>query len=199
MTKIPDSWWEAACKKVHVPLACVSARQDESHNKFLFVNQAWCRLLGYAPAEMLELTWPEVTDPEDVGGDMLAEQKLIDRKESEYYLEKRYIRKDQTKVFIGLFVASYPDQGDVECFVVTAREISSDSEQQIEALKRELTDELKAVVAKVNELANRNPLQQAADWGLKYWPYLGMLGMFLAWLLKTFILPKILGETGGGP
>lgn len=79
MNVVPDGWWKSACEKVNVPLACVC-----KENRFVWINDEWCKLLGYAPNELLDKTWMEITRNEDVGGDLDAVNEVIEGKREEY-------------------------------------------------------------------------------------------------------------------
>ncbi|MEC4982823.1 MAG: PAS domain S-box protein [Oscillatoria sp. PMC 1068.18] len=62
--------------------------------QFLEVNPSLCRLLGYYAAELLTLTFPEITYPPDLETDLEQLQKLLAGEISAYNLEKRYFHKD---------------------------------------------------------------------------------------------------------
>ena len=57
------------------------------------VNQALCDALGYTKAELLELSFAEISHPEDAEYHRNLEQKLIKGKDSDFQIEKRYIAK----------------------------------------------------------------------------------------------------------
>ncbi len=61
---------------------------------WLEVNDHLCFMLGYGRAELLNLTWADLTHPEDLIAD-LAQFESVRSDESEgYSLEKRFLRKD---------------------------------------------------------------------------------------------------------
>lgn len=62
--------------------------------KFKRVNQALCDALGYTSAEMLELSFADITHPEDLELHSTWEKKLIEGKEFDFQIEKRHIAKD---------------------------------------------------------------------------------------------------------
>ena len=62
--------------------------------KFTKVNQALCDALGYSQAELLELSFAEISHPDDWEIHHNLEQKLIDGKESNFQIEKRFIAKN---------------------------------------------------------------------------------------------------------
>ncbi len=62
--------------------------------KFTRVNQALCDALGYSPAELLELSFAEISHPDDWETHHYLEQKLINGAESNFQFEKRFIAKN---------------------------------------------------------------------------------------------------------
>ena len=62
--------------------------------KFQKVNQALCDALGYSPAELLELSFVEISHPEDWVIHRNLEQKLIQGAETSFQIEKRFIAKN---------------------------------------------------------------------------------------------------------
>jgi len=65
---VPDEWWREACEVVSHPMAAV----QPADNTFIWVNQAFERLVGYSRAELREKTWMSITVQEDVGGDLAS-------------------------------------------------------------------------------------------------------------------------------
>lgn len=62
--------------------------------KFTRVNHALCNALGYSQAELLELSFAEISHPDDWETHHNLEQMLIDSEESNFQIEKRFIAKD---------------------------------------------------------------------------------------------------------
>lgn len=86
---------------------------------WLEVNNAVCDLLGYSRAELSELTFQDVTHPDDLESDLeLLRSTLLGERQS-YQLEKRYIRKDGAVVWILLSVALIRDEGGGAQFFVS--------------------------------------------------------------------------------
>lgn len=62
--------------------------------RFQRVNQALCDALRYTQKELLELSFAEISHPEDLQIHRSLEQQLIKGKESDFQIEKRFIAKD---------------------------------------------------------------------------------------------------------
>ncbi|HEY5189728.1 MAG TPA: PAS domain S-box protein, partial [Solirubrobacteraceae bacterium] len=67
--------------------------------RWLWVNDAYCRMLGYESAELLRVSHRDVTHPDDVGGDNeFVADALAGQRES-LEREKRYVHKDGSVVW----------------------------------------------------------------------------------------------------
>jgi diguanylate cyclase (GGDEF)-like protein/PAS domain S-box-containing protein len=93
--------------------------------RFMQVNDALCKLLGYSAEELVQKTFQEITYPEDLEVDLKYMRDLIDGKRQYYRMEKRYIHKDGHLIWIllnGSRVAG-PD-GKVVYFIAQIQDIS---------------------------------------------------------------------------
>jgi PAS domain S-box-containing protein len=58
------------------------------------VNDELCRILGYERQELLQLTWPEITHPDDLAADVANFERVLTREIDGHSMDKRWIRKD---------------------------------------------------------------------------------------------------------
>jgi len=72
---------------------------------WLRVNERLCQLVGYAQAELLTLTFQDITHPDDLELDLAQLARLASGQIDSYTLEKRYFRKDGRCVWINLSVS----------------------------------------------------------------------------------------------
>ena len=72
---------------------------------FVRVNRAFCEVVGHDAAELANLTFRDITHPEDREIDRASAEQLARGETQRYQIEKRYIRKDGTVVDI-MFSAS---------------------------------------------------------------------------------------------
>lgn len=73
--------------------------------RFLRVNAAFARMLGYPAAELLDLDCQAVTHPDDLDIDLAQLGQLIAGEIDSYTLDKRYVRKDGALVWGRLAVS----------------------------------------------------------------------------------------------
>ena len=60
----------------------------------LFVNQAFCAMLGYTKSELEKLRFQDLTHSDDLTANLAQRQMLLSGEIQSYQLEKRYLRKD---------------------------------------------------------------------------------------------------------
>jgi len=70
----------------------------------LEVNDGFCRIVGYDRAELLQMSWPELTHPDDLAADLEQFNRILAGEIDTYSMEKRWIRKDGTVVDSLLWV-----------------------------------------------------------------------------------------------
>ncbi|MBD2033779.1 PAS domain S-box protein [Leptolyngbya sp. FACHB-321] len=73
--------------------------------RFLQVNASFCKMLGYSEAELLTLTFQEITDPDDLDATMASVQRLLAGEISYHHLKKRYLHKDGRRIWCLLSVS----------------------------------------------------------------------------------------------
>ncbi len=84
-------------------LASIGIAQADPHTgQWVRVNQKMCDITGYTAEEMLALRVPDITHPEDRERDWEAYQRVVRGEAPNYRLEKRYIRKDGTVVWVSV-------------------------------------------------------------------------------------------------
>lgn len=85
----------------------------DADSRFIKVNTAYSAIMGYAEEELQQMTFKQITYPEDIPTDIFNVQKLINKEMSVYKAEKRYIRKDGAEIWASLTVtATYSNEGN---------------------------------------------------------------------------------------
>jgi PAS domain S-box-containing protein len=136
--------------------APIGVAHNAMDGRFVYVNEGFCRLVGYSAEELRAMTWQQITHPEDLELDLRTAGFLDERGHHHYTIEKRYVRKDGSTVWVSLhgnFVKD--DQGRPLFGVACAVDISERREKQaaLELADRR-KDEFLAMLA--HEL--RNPV-----------------------------------------
>lgn len=104
-----------------IALAHVSVRGD-----WLRVNRALCDMLGYRCDELLQLTFQDISCPDDAGADLQLLKDTLAGERDSYSMEKGYIRKDGTTVSANLTVALVRKaNGEPDYFIYAIADISA--------------------------------------------------------------------------
>jgi PAS domain S-box-containing protein len=69
------------------------------------VNEPLCKMFGYTREELVHLSWAELTHPDDLTADELQFNQMLAGELDGYVVDKRFIRKDGSVVYVSLSVA----------------------------------------------------------------------------------------------
>ncbi len=102
--------------------------------RWLDVNDALCRILGYPREELLQVDFQRLTHPDDLQTDLALVQDLLAGRRSHYHLEKRYLDRDGKVIWARLSVSLVrSERGEPVHFVSQIQDISAQrsSEQRL--------------------------------------------------------------------
>ena len=80
--------------------------------RFVGVNQRYCDLVGYSASEMTHTTFQQITHRDDLEADTDNMRRLVHGEINEFTMEKRYIRKDGSFVWVNLTVSPMWQPGE---------------------------------------------------------------------------------------
>ncbi|MCT8333939.1 PAS domain S-box protein [Leptospira sp. 85282-16] len=90
----------------------------DEKGKWLKVNKRVCDILGYSESEFMNLTFQDITHPEDLNADLTYLEELVADKRKFYQMEKRYFRKNGNIVYAILAVSMVKNEdGKVLYFI----------------------------------------------------------------------------------
>ncbi len=112
--------------------------------RWLRVNQAICDIVGYKREELLNLTFQDITHPDDLNTDLAYVNELLDGKLKSYQMEKRYFHKQGNIVWVLLSVSLVRNSNGIPKFFISQIQ---DITQRIKA-----ENELKKALAQVKQL-----------------------------------------------
>ena len=139
--------------------AAVGIAQVDLDGHWLRVNQRLCDIVGYTDEELLPLTFQEITHPDDVNTDLDYVRQVLAGKIQTYSMEKRYIRKDRSPVWVNLTVGLVRDEATAPKYFVSVVEDISDrklAEEQIRQLNAELEATVEKRTAQLQETLELN-------------------------------------------
>ena len=85
--------------------AAMGCAHVATSGEWLRVNQKLCDIVGYSREELLETTFQNITHPDDLAADLALVTGLLAGATENYSLEKRYLRKDQSIVWVQITVS----------------------------------------------------------------------------------------------
>lgn len=118
--------------------AAVGIAHVDTNGKFLRLNQKFCDIAGYTKEEMTARSFQEITYPEDLSTELEYYEQILARGIETYSMEKRYIQKNKTIVWVNLTVSLVSkDNGGIDYFIAVVEDISDRKEVEEELNKSE--------------------------------------------------------------
>ncbi|MFC4637723.1 PAS domain S-box protein [Deinococcus hohokamensis] len=132
--------------------AAVGIAHLDLDGRWLSVNGKLCDIVGYTEAELLNLTFQDITHPDDLNADLELVGQLVSGQLKTYSLQKRYIRKSGAQVWINLTVSLVrAEDGQARYFISVVEDISDIKEAE-EALRAAHNSLEERVHERTNEL-----------------------------------------------
>jgi two-component system, sensor histidine kinase and response regulator len=101
--------------------------------RWLRVNRALCRIVGYCESELLATDFQAITHPDDLEADLTNVRRMLAGEIDTYEMEKRYIHKDGHPVTIQLNVSLARNAaGQPEHFISQIQDITGRKRQERE-------------------------------------------------------------------
>jgi len=111
--------------------------------KFLMANATYCQIVGYSEKELQNLSFSQITHPDDINTDIPNIKKLISGEIPIYKTEKRYIKKDGQVIWGALTVAAnFKDDGQFLYNTAILNDITE--RKNTELLLKEKAEEIEA-------------------------------------------------------
>ncbi len=106
--------------------------------RWLRVNQKVCEIVGYSPEEMRQLTFQDITHPDDLQEDLNYVRRLFIGEIDYFSMEKRYIRKGGSIVWVEITPTLSRDENTHEpkYYIAVIEEIEERKKAQDELQKR---------------------------------------------------------------
>jgi PAS domain S-box-containing protein len=107
---------------------------------WLKANRLLIEMLGYSSEELFELTWADLTHPQDLAADVVQFERMLAGEIEHYEMDKRFIRKNGSVLYVHLTVACYRVLDKVEFAIATLLDISrrKEAEEKLATFNSEL-------------------------------------------------------------
>ncbi|HKU43005.1 MAG TPA: PAS domain S-box protein [Polyangiales bacterium] len=136
--------------------------------RWLRVNDKLCAIVGYDRAELLALTFQDITWAEDLAADIAFMQQMMAGTIRTYSMEKRYVRKDRSLVWINLTASLVRTHGGTpDYFIAVVEDISA--RKAAEAALRESEARVRALADNMSQLAWMADRNGARTWCNRRW------------------------------
>jgi PAS domain S-box-containing protein len=105
--------------------------------RWLRVNKKLCEIVGYSEKELLGRTFQDITHSDDLEKDLDHLRRMLAGEIENHSVEKRYVKKDYSKVWVNLRVALVREpSGEPKHFISVVEDITE--RKQAELLLRSL-------------------------------------------------------------
>lgn len=89
------------------------------------MNRKICQIVGYTEAELLSNSFQTITHPDDLAEDVFYLKKMLNHEIDQYSLEKRYLKKDGSTIWVNLTVALvWKQNGQPDYFISIIEDIN---------------------------------------------------------------------------
>jgi PAS domain S-box-containing protein len=123
--------------------AAVGMAQVSLDGRWVAVNQRLADIVGRTREQMLGMSFQEITHRDDLGRDLDLARRVVAGELPAYEMEKRYLRKDGSSVWVNLTAALVRrDDGSPDYFISVVQDISARvaAEAELRRLNAELEE-----------------------------------------------------------
>ena len=99
-------------------LAAVGIAHVSPDGRWLRVNRKLCDITGFSREELLEKTSEDVIHPDDLDTYLDRRQRILADELETYSLEKRYVRKDRSQVWVSVRASLVRESSGKPCYFI---------------------------------------------------------------------------------
>ena len=115
------------------------------------------QMLGYSAEELDNLTWSEITYPDDLEADLALYDQVLRNERDSYQLDKRFIRKDGSLLHTTLFVTCHRNlDGSVRYLLASLVDITDRKEAEESLLKLAAIEERQRLARDLHDSVNQS-------------------------------------------
>jgi two-component system CheB/CheR fusion protein len=141
---------EAEYRTLFESAAVGNCEADVEEGRFTRVNQRYCELTGYSEAELLNKAFLDITHPDDRVRNIEALTAYLAHPEGNFQIEKRYVRRDGSYVWIHLTARLLRENDRPPRYLCSVFDVSD--RLRIENELKALNESLEQQIAKRTEM-----------------------------------------------
>ena len=151
VTALEERWQSVLVK------SAIGVAFSDVNGRFLDVNPAYERILGYSAEELRKLSFYDITPEEYRESNRALARELWAGKREQYQFEKPYRHKDGSQVWVRLHASLVPGEGGAPRFAmalcedITERKRAEESLRKSEERRRTLLEINNAIITKLNQ------------------------------------------------
>lgn len=93
--------------------------------RWVHINDHLCKILGYSHDELRDMTWVELTHPDDIEKEIILFDRALQNKIDSYHLQKRFLRKDRRAIYVDVSMQCVVgSNGQADHFVTMVQDIT---------------------------------------------------------------------------
>ena len=118
--------------------AAVGMAHISPGGRWMRVNQKLCDILGYAPGELIKLSFQDITPLEDIPANLEMKRRLLSGELETATAEKRYLRADGTLIWAKITISLVrTPEGEPAYFINVMEDISQAKKVEMELQRSE--------------------------------------------------------------
>ena len=78
---------------------------DSVTAELLAINAKYSEIVGRSEADLLRMTWKDITHPDDIAGDQALMDEVNAGRRTGFYMRKRMLQPDQSVIWVGMTIA----------------------------------------------------------------------------------------------
>jgi PAS domain S-box-containing protein len=130
--------------------AAVGIAHADLDGTFIRINQKFADIVGYTKEELIKKTFIDITYPGDVRKDVDQALQLLGGRINTYSMEKRYIKKDGSLIWVNLTASLVRDEEEEPQYFISVIEDISERKRTEEERER-LADRMRLLLESTDE------------------------------------------------
>jgi PAS domain S-box-containing protein len=121
-------------------LGLIGMAMTAPDKRWIAINDHLCQMLGYSREALMQMSWPEITFPDDLGNNIDLFERTLRGEINSYSLEKRFVHKGGHLVRVVLSCSAIrKDDGTLDYLVVLVHDLTEQKRAEASLRESEVT------------------------------------------------------------